>query len=461
MITVNYIEIQQPIGIFYMAALPATTLLKVVNVRPRTIHGEGIQREASTDRIKAVSEFCSDPDAIFPTPIIVSVDANAPVVLNEDTKTISLPEETLIGEVIDGQHRLWGIDRSSNAKDFELPVVFMFDLTVEEKAYVFSTINSNQVKVNKSLIYELFDVSTNRSPQKTVHQVARAMNYDSASPFYNRLKMLGKKERKQSEATLSQATFAKSLLMLISRNPEQDAREIKRGESLKPDNRYPFRDYFIEGKDEVITKIMFNCFNALRKVFKEEWQKPKENILWKTTGFRAVMYSLPSICRKGVRENHLTESFFENCFLAFKKRLQSDRIKLTSESFPGGGEQNQKKLAFILCDSIANIDIDDYNTHRIRTNTIQDFLNNIGDPDRYELFDIAYALGGNEPAYDTLRVEKENNGDIVLTHAYTDSSILVPQKDATSFLHYVEEKYMQGNDADSWLGFLESLDNKS
>ena len=43
--TVCYIEIQQPIGTFYLSALPAETLLKIVEVRPRTIHGEGIQRE--------------------------------------------------------------------------------------------------------------------------------------------------------------------------------------------------------------------------------------------------------------------------------------------------------------------------------------------------------------------------------------------------------------------------------
>lgn len=458
MMTVNYLEIQQPIGTFYMAVFPAETLLKIVEVRPRTIQGEGIQREKSTSRIKAVSEFCSDPDAIFPTPIIISVDKNAQVKLNEDNKTITITEDSIIGEVIDGQHRLWGIDRSTNVKDFTLPVVFMFDLTMEEKAYIFSTINSNQVTVNKSLIYELFDVSTSRSPQKTVHQIARALNYDPNSPFYNRLKMLGKKEKQQTEATLSQATFAKSLMMLISRYPDQDARTIKRGEKLAQDDRFPFRKYFIEDKDEVISKIISNCFNALKTIFTEEWKNPNKNILWKTTGFRAVMYSLPSIIRKGVRESQLTQEFFETCFKAFNMKLQTDNLKLTSESFPGGGEQNQKKLASILCDSIAHINIDDYNSHRIITYSIQDFLNEIGEPDRYELFDIAYALVGNDAPYQTIRVNIKDNGEIELTHVYTDASIGVKSNEVEKYLKYLEQNYMRGMDADSWLGYEEALE---
>ena len=458
--TVCYIEIQQPIGTFYLSALPAETLLKIVEVRPRTIQGEGIQREKSADRVRSVSEFCSDPDAIFPTPIIISVDKNSKVVLNEETRTISLLEDSLIGEVIDGQHRLWGIDRSSYVKEFELPVVFMFDLTTEEKAYIFSTINSNQVKVNKSLIYELFDVSTYRSPQKSVHQIARAMNYDISSPFYNRLKMLGKKEPLQNDATLSQATFAKSLLMLITRNAEQDARCIKRGEKLLYDERFPLRGYFIEGKDEVISKIMLNCFNALKNVFPEEWKMPKNNILWKTTGFRAVMYSLPSICRKGVRENQLTQAFFEGCFSAFRTTLIQKGLTLTSNSFPGGGEQNQKKLAAILCESIANIDIDDYNEHRVKTNSIKAFIDEIGELDRYELFDIAQVLAGGNEAYSTIRVKQMANGAVELTHAFTDATIRVCESDKKKYLKYIEDTYMQGMDADTWLGFEEALEKE-
>ena len=106
----------------------------------------------------------------------------------------------------------------------------MFDLTEEEKAYIFSTINSNQAKVDKSLIYDLFELSTERSPLKTCHYIARIMNSKEDSPFYQRLKMLGKKENELS--TLSQGTFVKGLVDLISKQPQKDMILIKNGKKV-------------------------------------------------------------------------------------------------------------------------------------------------------------------------------------------------------------------------------------
>ena len=71
-----------------------------------------------------------------------------------------------IGDVLDGQHRLLGLEDSGVENDFQLPVVFMFGLTAEEKAYVFSIINSKQTKVNASLLYDLCELMDRRSPQK-------------------------------------------------------------------------------------------------------------------------------------------------------------------------------------------------------------------------------------------------------------------------------------------------------
>lgn len=349
----KYIEVQQPIGTFYMCCLPAQSLLNIVRVTPRNQNIEGVQREMSQSRIKEIGSYCSEPDAVFPTPIVISIDKGASVEIDEDHQEIMLPDDVIVGEVIDGQHRLWGIQRSSYIDQFNLPVVFMFDMTVEEKAYVFSTINSNQKKVNSSLIYDLFDVSTLRSPKRTVHYISRLMNSLEDSPFYNRLKMLGKKEKTQENATLSQGTFAKSILMLISQNPDNDARLIKNGETLPSDSNLCFRQYFIEDRDGVILKILLNCFNALKEVFMEEWENPNDNILWKTTGFRAVIYALPHLYKKGIKEKSLTKEFFKSCFENLKRQLSDKNIKLTSSSFPGGGEQNQKKLAGIIVESIS------------------------------------------------------------------------------------------------------------
>lgn len=285
MLKYNYIEVTQPIGTFYLCSIPAVTLLNVLDVVPRSSSNAGVQRDPSLKRIKEIGEYCTDPDAVFPTPIVISINEDAHVYIDEQSQTIDIPDDEIIGEIIDGQHRLWGIKTAPNKEKFHLPVVMMFDLSVEEKAYIFSTINSNQQKVDPSLIYDLFDVSKERSPQKTVHEIARVMNYNEGSPFYNRLKMLGKKELNQNNATLSQGTFAKSIVELITKDAKKDRLYIKQGKELMPDKKLPFRQYFIDGKDEIITKIIFNCFNALRIVFPYEWDNPKDNILGKPRAF--------------------------------------------------------------------------------------------------------------------------------------------------------------------------------
>jgi DGQHR domain-containing protein len=461
MIEFDYIEVKQPIGTFYLCSIPASVLLRILDVKRHSQQLEGVQRDLSNERVKKIGEYCSDPDAIFPTPIVASINATANVIVDETKHKIAIANtETVIGDVIDGQHRLWGIKQSSNIESFVLPVVFMFGLTIEQKAYIFSTINSNQVKVSQSLIYDLFDVSKARSPYKTVHQIARAMNSSESSPFYNRLKMLGKKESRQEFAILSQGTFAKSILQLISRNPDDDARRIKREEVLQPDYRCPFRDYFIDERDDVITKILFNCFSALKSVFPKEWEDPRTNILWKTTGFRAIIYALPSLIRKGKREKVLTKEFFELCFSAFKQLLEEKKITVTSKDFPSGGEQNQKKLAGLILDAVSNLNIDTYIANLIRPASFEDFLKSIGELDYHEIYDLAQALQGHTETLTFFKYKEKDSGDIEITYPYYDSSIGLTKEGALDSLHYLETKYMEGIDADTWYGYKQALEKE-
>lgn len=459
MITFDYIEVKQPIGVFYLCSIPAEVLLKIVSVTRRGQQADGVQRELSEPRIKKIGEYCSDPDAIFPTPIVVSVNVDARVKVDEENRKIIIGDEgSIIGDVIDGQHRLWGIERSNYVDSFYLPVVLMFGMTTEQKAYVFSTINSNQVKVSPSLIYDLFDVAKERSPHKTVHQIARVMNNSESSPFHNRLKMLGKKEQNQENATLSQGTFAKSVLQLISKRPDDDARRIKRGEKLIRDERCPLRDYFIDDKDEVIAKILMNCYGALKDVFPQEWNTPQKNILWKTTGFRAIIYTLPSLIRKGRREKVLTKDYFVMCFSAFREQLETERLTLTSRDFPGGGEQNQKVLAAKIINAVSNLNLEDYIANMIRPTGFEEFLENVGELDYHEIYDLALALRGHKMTLGIFKCKEDEVGNIEITYPYYDVSIGLTAEEAKDSLKYLENKYMEGMDADTWYGYRQALE---
>jgi DGQHR domain-containing protein len=342
-------EIKQPIGTFYFSKMNARLLGDLVNVTPRSADPNAIQREESRDRINEIAKYCSDPDATFPTPIIISVYDSANVNINESFIEIGVIEK--IGEVIDGQHRLKGILKSNMADKFELPIVLLFNLTEEEKAYIFSIINSKQTKVSMSLIYDLFALSRYRSPQKTAHEIARVLNKSSESPFYNRLKMLGNKEENQEIATLSQGTFVKHFIDLLSKDPDDDLRNSKSNTLLSDIPTLPLRQYFINNEDEVILKITLNMFNALKETFIELWETPSNNILWKSTGYVAVIRSFNEMYKIGDSKGDLSKDFFLECFDKFKTQLFNQNLDLTSRSFPSNAQQ-QSRLSKILIESV-------------------------------------------------------------------------------------------------------------
>lgn len=339
------LEITQPVGTFYVGKMNSKRLIKIAKTVRRDESG-GIQRSLSEERSRAIAKYCQDPDAAFPTPIILAVREEDVISVKELASTPGIYElvfddQKHFAEILDGQHRVEGIKA---ADDFEtdLMIVVMFDLTEEEKAYIFSTINSNQTKVDKSLIYDLFELSAERSPYKTCHEIARIMNSDPQSPFYGRLKMLGKKG--QSNTVLSQGTFVSYLCRLISNRPQEDMIRIKRGEELEEYPRYVLRQYFIRERDDVILKILMNYFGAVAAVFPEEWEQSDKYILAKTTGYGALIKAFPALFAEGVRERKLSRAFFEEKWHGIRRFLIENEIQLVSSELPSG-EQGQSYLA--------------------------------------------------------------------------------------------------------------------
>lgn len=342
------IEINQPIGSFYVGKIDSGDLIDISKVVRRK-NNIGTQRELQGARVKEISKYCEDPDATFPTPVVLSVETNENLKLKESSINgifeMDYDDNLKIAEILDGQHRIEGI-KAAKKFETEMMIAIMFDLTEEEKAYVFSTINSNQKKVDKSLIYDLFDVSEERSPYKTCHQIARLMNSSENSPFYNRLKMLGKKNGEME--LLSQGTFVTYLLKLITNNPQEDMINIKNGKKIKEKDkdRFIFRDYFADEKDNIILKILLNYFGAVSEVYLDEWNS-KEYILTKTTGYGALIKALPILYKEGEMQANLSKEYFVGKFKKAKEMMVSQGIELTS-TYIGSGEQAQNSLANIF-----------------------------------------------------------------------------------------------------------------
>jgi DGQHR domain-containing protein len=356
-------RVTQPIGVFYVGVLAASTLRR--NAQPETRklldsqeNSAGIQRALSDERVKEIRQYLRTADASFPNSIILSLD---PARLLDGPDQIKLAGRDigmvrLVVEqnaesfsVIDGQHRLKGFDDETE-KDFDLIVAIFIGLDEEDKAYLFSTINSKQTKVNKSLVYDLFDVAERRSPQRSAHDIAKLLNSDPDSPFYRRIKLLGTNPKFDDEvlyrANLSQGTFVERLLSLITRDAAIDRDVIRRGgelDRMSGDAKLVFRPMWVDDRDNVILKVLFNYFTAVAGAFPKEWNDGTCPLA-KTIGFGALVSLLADLVPIGRQKGDLSAAFFSGEVAKIRAGYEKAGPELTFANFPAAGNGETKLL---------------------------------------------------------------------------------------------------------------------
>lgn len=311
-VTFPCIRASQPIGDLFFGSINHAALCEIAYFDVRRVLQEerdverylGIQRPLNDRRVKQLENYVNYRDATFPTAIILAVEERC-AVYDDTHKTMTLSnfpsddkEQQVsygnIARVIDGQHRIAGLFEFKGDQ-FEVNVTVFVGMDVSDQAYVFSTVNLEQTKVNKSLAYDLFALARTRSPQKTCHNIAVALDQDSTSPFYKRIKRLGTATPERVAETITQATFVEALQKYISADPKKDRDLLLRGK--KPEkvhgaelDKLPLRNLFVEEKDLDIAQIMWNYFDAIRRRWPQAWEeRGRGYILNKTNGFRAFM----------------------------------------------------------------------------------------------------------------------------------------------------------------------------
>jgi DGQHR domain-containing protein len=229
---------------------------------------------------------------------------------------------------------------------------------VAEKAYVFSIINSKQTPVSKSLIYDLFGLAKDRSPYSVSHEIARAMNTDAQGPFYRGIKMLGKKQHPYE--ILTQGSFVKYLLQLITNKPDRDAIALKSSEVLVERDR-PFNAFFRKEKDELILMAMTNYFGAVADAFPKDWAissyihadgspvKGKTPVLRRTVGYEALMRALAKIWPIVQSKGTLEKALFDELVGKFKANIGDQDI---STEFFGSSSADAGKLVALMTKEI-------------------------------------------------------------------------------------------------------------
>lgn len=324
-INLNVLKIHQQDSEFFVGVISAKELVDISFSDVRRIKSEqrdvekylGIQRPLDENRVKKIKQYIQSPDATFPTGIVLAVNPNC-ATFDQDNNTLQLspflnPEFEnddeipvhKIAKVLDGQHRIAAFmndsgtyDFTLDIKDFQLNVVIFVGLDIDEQANIFATINLAQTKVNKSLVYDLEGLSRIRSPFKSAHQISVAL--DSAtekSPLYHRIKRLGVKTKgRENNEPLTQAVFVESLIKFISSDSFIDRTLALKNKkiplaSIEELKKLPFRNLFLENKDDDITLILFNYFSAIENKWEKAWNDldTTGNILPKSNAFKAFM----------------------------------------------------------------------------------------------------------------------------------------------------------------------------
>ena len=303
---------RQPVGDFFVGVMPASVICDIANFDVRRVIQEtrdierylGIQRPLNQKRVEELASYVNYIDACFPTSIVLAVPGTC-AEYDSEAKEMKLSnhigeneEDSIlfrsIARVIDGQHRIAGL-MEYRGEEFDVSVTILVDFDIAEQAHIFSIVNLSQTKVSRSLAYDLFELSRSRSPQKTCHNVAVALDQNDGGPFYRRIKRLGVATRGRLGETLSQSTFVEALLRYITRDACSDRDLVLRGKTLHHADqetleRLPLRNLFIDDKDVEIAMLMENYFNSVRNKWPMAWDFGGRGlILNKTNGFKALM----------------------------------------------------------------------------------------------------------------------------------------------------------------------------
>lgn len=351
-----------------------------------------IQRKTNNSKIEGIAEFLiNDPAAMFPTNIVLGIPqividkksedefGNTEITLNPIVKEeLRKKDGDVFLTIIDGQHRIKGIERAieklkediaklhknenvtnvneskrltkilNRLYNLELIVTFFVDPTLEYQAMIFSTINKTQTKVPENLVFSLFGLTKDDTPQKTALEVVLALNGIEKSPFFNRIKLVGGNYQRGELIPLSQATMVKSILFRICKNQREAEieRNKKREDLLKNQPNYlPFRLYYANNDDRMIIRVLYSFFSAARETFVNEngisyWDldtNEELNVLQTNVGYQALMKLLSDLLRiipedKKDKKNEYIEYLLKAKDLNWNDDGEEKRYPFTSKS---------------------------------------------------------------------------------------------------------------------------------
>jgi len=346
-IKIDLLNLNQKNMQFFTGKIPGDTFLKIYTVEPaeydmdkqvsfaskfkddedyykylikdekNNIVDKAFQRKEDKRRVKDISKFLNSEEyALFPNTIIVTCDL-ANDLLNDSVEnfeefitstaenkellyyafleninesyTLYVPNKKNALLVIDGQHRVRGLEESLEEirTNYDLVISFIIGYDRATIAKLFYTINYTQKSVNKSQLYHLTgEFSKELSEVSFMHEVVKVLNELEKSPFFKRIKMLGIvpsdiNPEEKNMLTISQAFLIDYLVPTIN--------EKSKNSIYQPIFLYYFKNE--EFQIEII-RFIIKYFNAIKNLLPQQWINPEVSIIVRTISIGAFLRTM-------------------------------------------------------------------------------------------------------------------------------------------------------------------------
>lgn len=365
-LSVPALRVHQPIGVYYVAVIPAEVLLQVSYSDKLTAKWDaerniyvldGTQRPLQERRFQQIADYIARADSAFPNTIILAanfrqedglLENGTDEIAQPDTPDprwsvsdgpngnaiLTIPTKEKLAAIIDGQHRLLGFTQVRDRERLKMQLICSVFLGLPKpfQAQLFATINSTQKAVDKSQTYELFGYNLEDenpkewSPDKLAVFIARRLGTDSESPLKGRVVIAAETDEElralgaDADWRVSTAVIVDGVLRLISSNPKRDTAAMLEG-NRKPRavlsqgrvDRSVLRDLYLAGQDEVLYILTLNYLKACEAVF---WGKaPKGSYITKTIGVQALLDILKLVAKKANEDRDISVTRFEDLLM--------------------------------------------------------------------------------------------------------------------------------------------------
>lgn len=269
----KYFELKQGKSKFVLTKLSArvVTAISYAAIRNQSTEEGAVQRVLNPRRIASIREFTL-AGGDYPSALVLNWVSEQNKLVRSQGGVLTIKDSPFSAQIIDGQHRIAGIraaiEDDANIGKLELPVVIYENLTTEECANIFISINTEQKPVPRSLVFDLYGVASDAVVDRAAvraRDIAMALNEDEDSPYHQLIRLPNSSKRKGGIAL---STVVNAIKPLVDEKGDFEQVDVMEFETQR--------------------KIIENWMGALQKIYGDSWED-KSNVFMYAAGFTAAI----------------------------------------------------------------------------------------------------------------------------------------------------------------------------